>query len=70
MGGGVGIPGEKARQGGGLEGWPGRRRTGGGEWFRGGRAGRPAGLAVRLVVAGGSGVGMACPSVGSLCEIS
>jgi len=24
---------------GGIEGWPGRRRTGGGEWFRGGRGG-------------------------------
>ena len=36
-GGGVGIAGEKARHGGGLEGWPGRRRTGGGECFRGGR---------------------------------
>ena len=40
LGGGVGIPGEKARRGGGLEGWPVRRRTDGGEWFRGGRAGR------------------------------
>ena len=26
---------------GGLEGWPGRRRTGGGECFRGGRGGAP-----------------------------
>ena len=36
----MGIAGEKARHGGGgLEGWPGRRRTGGGECFRGGRGG-------------------------------
>ena len=34
-GGGVGIAGEKARHRGGLEGWPGRGRTGGGECFRG-----------------------------------
>ena len=39
MGGGVGIPGEKARRGG-LEGWPVRRRTGGGEWFWAGEAAR------------------------------
>ena len=46
---------------GGLEGWPVRRRTGGGEWFQGGRGGVAAragrgrrGLAVRPVVAGGS----------------
>ena len=33
-----------------------RRRTSGGEWFRGGRAGRGrGGRAVRPVVAGGSG---------------
>ena len=38
---------------GGLERWPGRRRTDGGELFRGGEA--ALGLAVRLVVAGGSG---------------
>ena len=47
--------------GGGLEGWPGRRRTGGGEWFRGGRGGAPPaageGRAVWPVVAGGSGGG-------------
>ena len=36
----MGIAEEKARQGG-LDGWPGRRRTGGGECFRGGRAGTP-----------------------------
>ena len=41
MGGGVGIAGEKGRHGGGLVGWPGRRRTGGGECFRGGRGGTP-----------------------------
>ena len=40
-GGGVGIAGKKARNKGGLEGWPGRRRTGGGECFRGGRGGAP-----------------------------
>ena len=38
---------------GGLEGWPGRRRTGGGELFWGGEA--ALGPAVRLVLAGGSG---------------
>ena len=27
---------------GGLEGWPGRRRTGSGEWFRGGQGGEGA----------------------------
>ena len=44
---------------GGLEGWTVRRRTSGGEWFREGRAGRGRrGLAVRPVVAGGSGVGV------------
>ena len=31
----MGIAGEKARRAEGQEGWPGRRRTGGGEWFRG-----------------------------------
>ena len=41
-GGGVGIAGEKARHGGGgLEGWSGRRQTGSGECFRGGRGGAP-----------------------------
>ena len=40
----MGIAGEKARHGGGvsgggLEGWPGRWRTGGGECFRGGPGG-------------------------------
>ena len=60
LGGGVGIAGEKARRrGGGLEGWPVRRRTGGGAWFRGGRASRGRrGLAVRPVVPGGSGGGV------------
>jgi hypothetical protein len=38
---------------GGLQGWPGRRRTGGGELFRGSEA--ALGPAVRPVVAGGSG---------------
>ena len=38
---------------GGLEGWPGQRRTDGGELFRGGEV--VLGPAVRLVVAGGSG---------------
>ena len=33
---GGGIAGEKARRGGALEGWPGRRRTGSVELFRGG----------------------------------
>ena len=57
MGGGVVIAGEKARLGG-LEGWPVRWRTDGGEWFRGGQAGRGRrGLAVRPVVAGGSADG-------------
>ena len=53
----MGIPGEKAQRGeGGLEGWPVRQRTGGGKWFQGGRAGcGRRGLAVRSVVAGGSG---------------
>ena len=32
---------EKKLGTGGLEGWPGRRRTGGGECFRGGRGGAP-----------------------------
>ena len=32
---------EKKLGTGGLEGWPGRRRTGGGEWFRGGRGCAP-----------------------------
>ena len=39
-GGGVGIVGEKAWHRGRLEGWLGRRRTGGGELFRGGEAAR------------------------------
>ena len=34
---------EKKLGRGGLEGWPVRRRTGGGEWFWGGRAGVSAG---------------------------
>ena len=38
----------KISAGGGLEGWPGRRRTGGGECFRGGRGGA-------LPAAGGGG---------------
>ena len=38
---------------GGLEGWPGRRRTGGGELFRGDEA--AVGPGVRPLVAGGSG---------------
>ena len=58
---GWGSP-KKKRGAGGLEGWPVQRRTGGGEWFRGGRGGVAAragrgrrGPAVRPVVAGGSG---------------
>ena len=50
---------------GGLEGWPVRRRTGGEEWFRGGRGGVAVragrgrqGLAVWTVVAAGSGGGV------------
>ena len=39
---------------GGLEGWPGRRRTGGGECFRGGRA---AHRRLRAAGAGGSAGG-------------
>ena len=35
-----GLP-EKKLGTGGLKGWPGRRRTGGGEWFQGGRGGAP-----------------------------
>ena len=50
MGGGVGIPGEKARCGGSLEGWPVQWRTSGVEWFRGGQGGMAAG-------AGGSASG-------------
>ena len=53
---------EKKLGAGGLEGWPVRRRTGGGEWFRGEQAGVAARagrgrrvLAVWPVVAGGSG---------------
>ena len=49
-GSGVGIAGEKAQHKGGLEGWPGRWRTGGGECFRGGQGGAPP-------VAGGCLVG-------------
>ena len=46
-----GDPRRKSSAGwGGLEGWSVRRRTGGGEWFRGGRGG----VAVRPVVSGGS----------------
>ena len=55
---------EKKLSTGGLEGWPVRRRTNGGVWFWGGRGGVAArvgrgrgGLAVRPVVAGGSGGG-------------
>ena len=40
-GGGVGIAVEKAWHGGGLEGWTGRRLTGGGECFLGGRGDAP-----------------------------
>ena len=36
-----GSPEKKLGTGGGLEGWPGRQRTGGGECFRGGRGGAP-----------------------------
>ena len=60
---GWGSPEKKLSTGGrGLEGWPVRRRTGGGEWFQGGRSGMAAragrgrrGLAIRPVVASGSG---------------
>ena len=39
---------EKKLGTGGLEGWPGRRQTGGGEFFRGGRGGCLAGGGWRL----------------------
>ena len=54
---------KSSARGGGLEGWLVRRRTGGGEWFRGGRGGvavragrERRGPAVRLVVAAAQGV--------------
>ena len=50
---------EKKLGTGGLEGWPGRRRTGGGECFQGERGSAPpavgGGAAVWPMVAGGSG---------------
>ena len=51
---GWGSPEKKLGTVGGLEGWPVRRRTGGEEWFRGGRGGAGRSRAAR---AGGSAGG-------------